>query len=265
MAVNVSLLGPGEFPYDDESRYTAGTRWPIWIRDFELFLVGSGVEDADQKKAILLYTMGGTARSVYYTLKGASDDYEQVKKVCATYFAPFKNLDYEMFMFGRMRQRESESLDDFIIRLRVAAERCEFDAKTIDAEIKRQVISGCHSAKLIQQILSKVGISLADIQTLARVGECASTQAKTMEALGGGGITVKKECANTVKGDAKCYACGREFQHQGDCPAKDKKCSACGELGHFAVSKYCKKGRNKRVSTVTGRVEESDKERPYLF
>ena len=74
MAVSVSLICPGVFMYDDESRHTAGTRWPQWLRDFELFLVGSGVVDEGQKKAILLYVVGSAAREVYYTLKKDDDD-----------------------------------------------------------------------------------------------------------------------------------------------------------------------------------------------
>ena len=258
MPVSVSLNSPGEFLYDDESRHTAGTRWPIWIKNFELFLVGSGVKDAAQKKAILLYAMGGAASAIYYSLQGESDDYEAVKKICGDYFKPLKNLDYEVFMFGQLKQRESESLDDFIIRLRTAAVRCEFVATAVDAEIKKQVISGCRDPRLKKKILAEPGIKLADIQTKARVEESADTQAKAINAIGEGVVSVKMEPICAVRG-AKCFACGQAYPHEVDCPAKDKRCNVCGELGHFAASKFCKK--KKHVSAVANRLDEPN----YLF
>ena len=264
MAVSMTLLGPGEFPYNDELRGTAGTRWPVWVRDFELYLEGSGVKDAGQKKSLLLYTMGTAAREIYFTIKGGSDDYAAVKKAMSTYFAPLKNLDYEIFVFSQMRQRESESLDDFVIRLRVAAARCEFATGAVDGEIKRQVICGCQSARLKEKILSKPGAALDDILTLARLGECATMQANEMGRSSG---FIKTESINAVRTGAKCFACGRDFPHTGDCPAKDKKCLSCGELGHFAASKYCKQPKDKRDKRVNAVTDEkfNGEERFYVF
>ena len=46
-----------------------------------------------------------------------------------------KNLDFEIFNFGQIKQRDLESVDDFVIRLRASAVKCEFADK--DAEIKK--------------------------------------------------------------------------------------------------------------------------------
>jgi hypothetical protein len=51
----VNLESPRPFSYDDESKGSAGVRWPRGLKDFELFLVGSNIDDKDQKKAILLH------------------------------------------------------------------------------------------------------------------------------------------------------------------------------------------------------------------
>ena len=79
--VTISLNCPAAFGYDDESRATAGSRWPVWIRDFELFADGSGITDMKQRKAILLHVVGRAAREIYYTLKKDTDDYDAVVKV----------------------------------------------------------------------------------------------------------------------------------------------------------------------------------------
>ena len=284
--VTISLNCPAAFSYDDESRSTAGSRWPVWIRVFELFADGSGITDAQQKKAILLHVVGRAAREIYFTLKKDTDDYNAVVKVFKDYFAPLKNVDYEIFNFGLMRQRESESVDDFIVRLRVAADKCEF--KDVDGEIKKMVIAGCKSIRLKELILGQAGITLTDIQTKARAIEAVNSQAKAIDS-----FSVKKEpvvktepvCAvqgsfkannkrvsfsgggkspraKDGKGaERKCFACGYDFPHSGDCPAKGKKCKTCKEGGHFASSKYCKK----RVNVVKSEASEEYEDRAYLF
>ena len=60
-----------------------------------------------------------------------------------------------------MRQREAESVDDFIVRLRVAAEKCDFS--NVDTEIKKMVIAGCKSLRLKELILGQAGITLTEI------------------------------------------------------------------------------------------------------
>ena len=143
MAKPIGLNNPVEFQYDDESRSTASTRWTVWIRDFELFLAGSGISDGAQKKAILLHVVGSAAREIYYTKAYDNDDYAAVKKTLLSHFTPLKNLDFEVFQFTQLRQREAESIDDFVVRMRVAATRCEFgDEDVTDAKIKRQLIVG---------------------------------------------------------------------------------------------------------------------------
>ena len=45
-----------------------GTRWKKWMRSFELFVVGKGVQNAAQKKVFLLYCGGPQKQDVYSTI-----------------------------------------------------------------------------------------------------------------------------------------------------------------------------------------------------
>lgn len=181
MAMQLSLTPPAAFRLDDECRHTAGTRWPEWCKELENFIQASGVTKAEQKKALLVYLMGAPAREAYSTLdEKESDTYENVCDKLKAHFAPLKNLDYETFAFSQIRQRSGESLDEYVVRLRLSAKKCEFGTNT-DAEIKRQIIRGCSSAKLRQNILEKAGITLKEIQDKARAGEAAVVQASSIE------------------------------------------------------------------------------------
>ena len=153
MAKQLNLSPPASFNLNDENRHTADTRWPAWCKELDTYLLASGVTDKPQKKAVLLYVSGPPVNEIYSTLQPEdSDDYETVKKKITDHFAPFKNLDYEVFAFSQMRQIDGEQLDEFVVRLRVAAIRCEFGTAT-DAELKRQIIRGCSSSKLRQHII----------------------------------------------------------------------------------------------------------------
>ena len=135
MSIALNLAAPTAFRYEDANRSTAGTRWPEWCSELEMFLVASGVKDGALKKAVLLFVEGSEVRRIYSTLDPKdADDYDEVIKKLKAHFTPLKNIDYETFVFSQMSQRDGESLDEFFVRPRVAA---------TDAEIKLQIIRGC--------------------------------------------------------------------------------------------------------------------------
>ena len=275
MSIALNLAAPTAFRLDDENRSTAGTRWPEWCSELEMFLVASGVKDGAQKKAVLLFVAGSEVRRIYSTLDPKdADDYDEVIKKLKAHFTPLKNLDYETFTFSQMSQRDGESLDEFVVRLRVAAVRCEFTAT--DAEIKRQIIRGCISTKLRQHILETPGIGLDKIVEKARAAEAAATQTKVIEragkkehvksepiaAISSRGPTKYQQGKNDQKtastrnrnqaasqgnkrldSTKKCFACGYEYPHKDECPAQKSKCRKCNAVGHFAKSRLCTKNR----------------------
>jgi hypothetical protein len=84
------LISPSEFLYDGETRGSAGIRWNTWIRDFEIFLVASGITKAAQKKATLLHVVGKGAREIYYSRVDDTDTYEDVKTKLTDHFTPLR-------------------------------------------------------------------------------------------------------------------------------------------------------------------------------
>ena len=204
-------------------------------------------------------------------------------------------MDYEVFAFSQMRQIDGEQLDEFVVRLRVAAIRCEFGTAT-DAELKRQIIRGCSSSKLRQHILETPAITLKLIQEKARAAEASVVQTKAIERQGKLNNDVKQESVAAVTNKAptrpphrgttfnrlsgsnsgrrqtpgneeravgkpkKCFACGYDFPHTGECPAANSKCRKCQQKGHFAKSRLCGKSK---VNSVEEQNEEEDAD--YIF
>lgn len=265
MAVAIHLIPPEAFKYDDESRQTAGTRWPVWVEEFEIYAVGCGITDVKQKLNVFLHVAGKSCREVYSTKKEALATDNTYTTALTEFFTPLKNLEYECYNFSLMRQRTFESVDDFAVRLRVSSLRCEHGV-TANAEIKKQLLTGCKNTRLKEHILATPGISLTDILTKARAVDTAQVQAKSVLEHSGSGTSIKSEPISAINNqrsnyqqrqhtDTKqsaakkvtnCFACGKEYPHTKDkpCRALGNKCHCCGGIGHFKGTKFCLKNKN---------------------
>ena len=168
--INLSLNCPPPFIYSEETRNSAGSRWPRWIKDFELYMTGVNLVEAKQQKAVLLHVAGEAVRDIYYADESTADGYDEVKEKLNKHFNPMKHIDFHIFQFGEIKQYEDESMSDFVVRLRKAAVLCEFKTAT-DSEIKRQIIRGCKSKALKENILMKASITLTEIMEQALTSE----------------------------------------------------------------------------------------------
>ena len=129
-----------------------GPSWKKWLARFENLIVGMGIEDAKQKRALLLHYSGLEAN-----------------------FNPQVNTTYEVYIFRKAKQNEGESLDSFHTRLRTLTKTCEFgDA---NKEIKEQIILSCKSNALRQKALRE-DLDLTTLLKAGRALELSEMQAK---------------------------------------------------------------------------------------
>lgn len=145
---DLNSLGP--FDCSDSSGIAA--RWERWLRSFELFVTGKGVKDNNQKKALLLHTAGLSVQDIFFTLPEVeeedeeSNNYEKATKALNKNFKPQANIPYERLVFRETKQSPSETMEQYVTRLRQKAQSCEFGSSTVvDEQIRDQVISGCVS------------------------------------------------------------------------------------------------------------------------
>ncbi|KAK3097548.1 hypothetical protein FSP39_010680 [Pinctada imbricata] len=255
-AITTDLGGLPQFDCKGEVS-NIGTKWKRWIRAFELFVTGKGVTDADQKKALLLHCAGMNVQDIYYTLPeiaGEDDAYVKTKTALETYFSPQVNLPYERHVFRNLAQSESETIEQFITRLKQQAEYCEFGA-TLDDQIRDQVIDKCMSSHLRRKLLEKGRtLTLDQLRQIATSMETADKQARNIEGMKELKINkvagrrerqvVKKpdhgymhNGKQAAKPEKLCFRCGNKGHFGKDltCPARDKLCNKCGREGHFAI------------------------------
>ena len=89
------------------------------------------------------------------------------------YFFPQVNIPFERQEFPLTKQDESETADQFVMKLFQLSEHCEF-RKAKEEHIRDQLINKCKSHNLRKKLLEAGG-------TLTRSMEAAERQAKQIE------------------------------------------------------------------------------------
>ncbi|XP_062571293.1 uncharacterized protein K02A2.6-like [Saccostrea cucullata] len=270
------------FPqFDPETdKINAGPRWDRWIGRLEnlfiaLKLVNPVVPDGeepdqnviksidDRKRALLLHYVGERTYDIYEAQKGTTTpDYSGTKKVLTDYFRPRKNTQMEIYNFRCYKQKEGQSLDEFLTELRKLSKNCEF-ADT-DSEILSQIIQNCRSNQLRRRALREADKTLDEIIQLGRAMEISDSQATAMERLDTASVNKvfnkrpnrhhskpvkQRNHVSKPKHKGQCWNCGGPFPHSDHpCPAKGQKCHDCHKVGHYR--KMCRNKKPQKVRLV---------------
>ena len=190
-----------------------------------------------------LHCGGPQMQDAYYTFPGAREPgegetvYIVAMEQLDQYFMPQATVPYERHRFRTMAQLPTESVDQFMTRLRERAEYCEIgNAK--DENIRDQVIEKCMSSRLRRKLLEKGrGLTLEQLQNTTRSMEASDRQAGAIEnpndkeGLKGGLNSVQEKTEGK-----RYYRCELTGHTQDDerCSARDKECRKCHKVGHFA-------------------------------
>ena len=248
--------------FDCDNQVNIGPRWEDWITRLQEYFDAADI-DEDKRMLASLFFFGGTKlRKIHSTLPEAIPEeeieintkYAQAVYRLNSFFNPKKNTIIEIYKFREARQDSKESIEQFVTRLRLLAQYCEF-ADT-DNEIVTQVIQSCLSTQFRRKLLRTTKLNLHTLLELGRINDTVESQAQIVE-----GTTSNLESADTVNyikthnrrkfnkqssersDDAKCWKCGRKYPHKGECPAKGQQCRSCKGWNHFEVA--CLKSQNK--------------------
>lgn len=254
MAAKIDLNPVGNFDVNGDR---LGLSWTRWLRSFELYATGKGVSDKKQKKARLLHCAGLDVQDIFFTLteEDGDNDFDKAVNTLKKHFDSKMNFSVERYNLRSIKQTETETIDQYITRLKQQVVLCDFADP--DAQIRDQVIEKCRSHRLRTRLLEKCpGLTLEDVRSIARTLEMAEKYSREMEGAYGhsNNTTSSKSSVNRVnfhrkqnsqngqnkmktKPGLKCYRCGREghFGKDPSCPAQGKSCNKCGKTGNFGI------------------------------
>ena len=262
-----------------EDRLDCSRLWKRYLERFERELIYLGVDPKDNPgiaKAALLIHAGEAVEDIHDSLPdpvakpedvAQTDwhDYAKAKAKLTAYFSPQVCNDFAIFELINTKMMSGESIAAYTVRLREAAKKCSFDNWNAEKMIKALLISNMHDTELRVKLLQK-DRTLDAILQKAQQREDAKARDRIMHKGNGGSVnkmqmgtkwpnrrpTKEKNGTESHKDTVKnCNNCGYESHNYNKCPARDRRCVACGELGHFKKTKACKKKTATSAKKVT--------------
>ena len=159
---------------------------------------------------------------------------------------PEENFRVCRLKLSKFRQLEKETVDDFVNRCRLMANKCDFGKTEFDDRLIELIIAGTPIPDLQRKLLEQPkGYTLKQAVTEARKFEAAdahANQIKEMNSLPTPVATSETQVAamsqsrpTSSTAQSSCKNCGRHHVYGRDnCPAKDSVCDSCGKVGHWA-------------------------------
>ncbi|XP_070500806.1 uncharacterized protein [Chironomus tepperi] len=240
--LQMELLDSAYVPaFKENAEGSVAPRWKKWLKQFELHLKVKNIDDPELKKAHLLYY---GKEDVQKVLEEAdchedfvSDCYQRAIRKLNEYFLPKVSRIYERSVFRKMDREPEEKIESYILRLKKQADYCEFGEQTdwmiVDQivekmqenEIKKKILRGNYNLEEIQQIISTDDLVKKQLMSYERNEIEPNVNA----------IIASK------RNNFECYSCGAKGHLSKDpkCPARDKICGNCNQLGHF--KRKCRK------------------------
>ena len=228
-----------------------------------------GKADAEKASFILLW-IGRCGIDIYNSWSWGSEGDENkpatIWEKFEKHLAPKINHRLARYQLQQYKQKETESVDDFLTRCRNQATKCKFrDTTEVGERLIEQLIIGTRHTKVQEKLLEKgEKLTLDTAIDVARTHEATLTHMKQL-------TEGKQHDVHTVRSDdprnlKKCPNCGGQHPEKprSKCPAFGTDCNKCGKSNHWAKACRSKSFSDSRASRSKGPPKsESREETPW--
>ncbi|UYV79770.1 K02A2.6-like [Cordylochernes scorpioides] len=216
--------------------------------------------------------MGREAQNIFksFNLNNADkNNLSIVKGKFYIYFSPKLNTTIERFKFNQMKQKEDESFNDFLTRIKLQIANCKY-AVMSDELLKDRIVVGIINNEIRERLLSEADLNLEKATQICIACENATNQMKHVLSDSDKQVAVTKMNSkkwedskeprkeNTTNQSHKiienCRNCGRSHKIN-QCPAYQKRCNKCKKLNHFANLCRSKNTNSYKVRQIVGSPE----------
>ncbi|XP_053691436.1 uncharacterized protein LOC128739957 [Sabethes cyaneus] len=254
VAAGVPAAIPVAFSFEPFNAATA--KFDRWLKrldiSFRIFKVS--VED---KRDYLLHYMGSATYDVLCNkLKNDpphTKTYEEIVALLKTHFSPAPLEILENVKFNSRKQKDNESLSDYIMNLEKMAQTCNFGAH-LDSALRNQFVFGIQKQEIQSRLLEVRNLTLARAKEIAfgmemslrgtdeMHGAVSQPQVQHIEH----GKKKKKKMfrpptekqGNTSNSSGpSCYRCGDRNHFANKCKHQNTTCNHCRKKGH--LEKVC--------------------------
>ena len=233
--------------------------WRRWKQRYELFMTATEASKklAKIQSSMLLHLIGEDALEVFNTFEfGSEEDIEkpvEILKKFDEYCNPKRNLTVERHIFNCRMQYPGESIDKYIMDLRLKVKTCEYGTMA-DEMIKDRIVVRVHSDIVRGRLLREKDLCLTKAIDICKAAESSTkqleklTDEKKVEILQESHPTTYQAGTKKTTGPA-CQNCGRNHPPR-RCSAYGKTCNACNKLNHFAKCCRSKPATQKKINMV---------------
>lgn len=232
--------------------------WSDWIVRLECQLTIQKIKE-EEKLAHLYSLMGpeafGILRKKILPKKPLEVTFDEVNEVLKKHYEPESLKIFEVCKFQKMMQEDSETIADFVAKLRQQATKCDYEEYQ-DNAIRNQLVLGVKEKKIQQKLYETDSLTLEKAIQLAEVmetvlkgrEEVTSSELNFIEKKGAADNNGKALSSSNMGGSSKkgrCYRCGGTSHQANVCRFKELNCNYCKKKGHIA--KVCLSKSNNNV------------------
>lgn len=174
--------------------YRRGISFAEWVERLDFFFQANGIQENLRRPHFI--TLGGPV--VYKELKllypnSSINDvpYEDMIARLKSRLDKTESDLIQRFKFNNRVQQPDESVEDFVLSVKLQAEFCSFGSFK-DLAIRDRIVAGVRDAALQQRLLNEENLTLAVAEKLVTTWEMAGANAKTLGVTANGGYALNK-------------------------------------------------------------------------
>ncbi|XP_061500449.1 uncharacterized protein LOC133391305, partial [Anopheles gambiae] len=194
--------------------------------------------------------------------------YADLVKVLEKHFKPNVNVVSERYLLRKCKQTAEQSIADYIIELKAAAQTCDFGSFLSDA-LRDQFVAGVYDLELRKRLLKKEDLKFVRACEIARSWEAAQEQNEVMtdrerNVLAAMQKAAKQQPVNQQRGQqVMCRRCGKAKMDKKIKSAKHKKLVAVENIK--ALERFKQNFKPENVGEIPEVMEGLEQHRKDFF
>ncbi|KAL4721055.1 hypothetical protein ACJJTC_007008 [Scirpophaga incertulas] len=129
-----------------------------WLERFEQYMLVNDVQN-EKKVPLLLTFIGPEAYKIVTNLVSPRKPFEysveELFVILKQHFAPRSNVIAQRFKFYKADQEPSETIRDYVIKIKELANTCGFQGDTLKEALRDRLVCGLHNENIQRKILSE--------------------------------------------------------------------------------------------------------------
>ena len=158
--------------------------WTSYCERVELYLAANALENAEQRRAVLLSVCGAQTyqliRSLVAPLKPTDKSFNDIVQLVKAHLQPPPSSIMQRYTFNARCQKDGESVAEYVAELRHIAEHCDF-SQSLENMLRDRLVCGLKDSRLQRRLLAEPTLTFVKALELAQASELAEQGARVLQ------------------------------------------------------------------------------------